>query len=502
MKTKDKVISLFITLVLSVLVFFVGANSKTYAQAVNVYEVYLNGKTIGLLDSKENFLKLVDQKQQEIKDKYGVSKVYPPTGLKIEEVATYNENIKTSEEIYNIIENKEPFTIDGYTVTIKYKDKEKSPIYIHMLKKEDFETAFYDTMSAFIGTEALDAYKNKTQAEITETGTKIESIYWNEDITIKEDYISTENYIFTNAADLSKYLLFGTVDRQKEYIVKDGDSIENIINENSLSIEEFLIANPTIPNKNVLLTANQVVSIGLISPVVTIMNDNQVVEDIVNKYTTEYQEDSNLTAGTKKVLQQGSNGLNRVTERIIYKNGAIEDLVIMKTTAITPTVNEIIVRGTKTYGGDYSYINTGSESWYWPTTSPYIITSHFGYRWGSLHKGIDISGSGFGSPIRSATDGTVTEVYKSCANYGYYGSQCGGEYGNYVRILTSDGTYSIYYAHMCKNITVNVGDKVSRGQIIGSMGDSGSSTGTHLHFQINNASSGSLVNPCRGPFSC
>lgn len=502
MKTKDIVLSIFITLALGALVFFVGSNRETYASPVAVYQVYLDGKVIGYLDSKTEFLNLVDQKQEAIKNKYGVDKVYPPTGLKIEEVTTYEDNIKSASEIYNTIENTDPFTIDGYIITIKYKDKDKSPVTINVLKKEDFETAFYNTMAAFVGRANLDAYKNKTQEEIKETGSKIESIYWDEDITTKESLIDTESTIFTNADDLSKYLLFGTTKKQKSYIVQDGDSIADIINNNNLSLEEFLIANPSIPNGNVLLTKDLEVNIGLISPIVTIVDEKEVVEDITNNYTTEYKDDDTMYYGSTKTIQNGINGQIRVTEQIQYKNGAIVQLVIPKKEEITPTTNEIIARGTKSYSGNYVYINTGNENWYWPTVSPYIITSPFGYRWGSLHRGIDISGCGYGSPIYSSTEGTVIETNTSCSsNGGSLSNQCGGEYGNYVKVATSDGKYTIIYMHMRNDIIVSVGSTVERGQKIGTMGNSGSSTGTHLHFQIND-SAGHALNPCKVAFSC
>lgn len=511
MKTKDILISITITLVLGIFIFFIGTKQETLLAPTEVYKVYLNGKSIGFLDSEKEFLDLVDKKQEELKKQYNVKNIYPPKGLKIEKISTYEEDIKSAEEIYQTIENTDPFTIDGYIVTIKYKDKSKDNRQIYLLNKEDFEKAFYNTVAAFVGTNELDNYNNNTQEEIKETGEKIENIYWDEDITIKEDRISTEQEIFTNDDDLSKYLLFGTTEKQKTYVVEDGDSIENIIEKNNLSIEEFLIANPTIPNGNVLLTENQQVSIGLISPIVTIVHEKEVVENITNKYTTEYKDDNSMYAGTKKTLQEGVDGVSKVTENIQYKNGAIEQLVIIKTEEIKPTVNKIVAKGTKTSGGswyggngysnNYTYINTGNDDWYWPTLSPYVITSGFKWRWGKHHDGLDISGCGFGSPIYSSTDGVVVEVINSCANKGSYGNSCGRQFGNMVRVSIDGGKYYVIYAHMKNDIKVKVGDKVKRGQRIGSMGSSGSSTGTHLHFEIDN-SSGTALNPCKVAFKC
>lgn len=506
MKPKEIIISLLVTIILGAFVIFICSNRKTNTEPQNVYEVFLNGKSVGLLDSKDDLLALVDDKQQEIKDKYNVEKVYPPATLKTIEKTTYSDNIKTADEIYHTIEYNEPFTIEGYTITIKYDDETKEPVVLQVLNKEDFASAFYSTMASFIGTKKLEEYKSKTQSEITETGTKIKSIYWDEEITIKKTYLNTNDYIFTNENDISKFLLFGTIEKQKEYTVKEGDSIDKILEDNTLNIEEFLIANPNIPNANALLTPGQTVSVGLISPIVTIVNENVVVEDIPSNYETEYQNDDTMYRGQTKVIQKGSNGLNRVTEEIQYKNGAIEKLVITKKSEITPTVNEIVAKGTKAYtgGGSTTYINTGSDTWYWPTTSPYIITSYVEPRWGSYHKGIDISGSGYGSPIRSSTDGVVIEIHNTCPNFGSgYRDMCGGSYGNYVFVSYNNDELIVKYAHMTKDIQVKVGDTISRGQIIGYMGSSGSSTGTHLHFELRKGSTyGQIVNPCRSVFKC
>ena len=176
MKKKEIIISILFTILISLLMYFLSSKKSEDLIPVDVYEVFVEGKSIGYLSNEEEFLKLVDDKQEAIKKNYGVDKVYPPNGLEIEKITTYNENIKSSEHIYNTIEHDSPFTIEGYTITIKYKDESKSPVVIHSLKKEYFEDAFYNLVSAFVGKDKLNSYKNKTQEEITDEGTKITSI--------------------------------------------------------------------------------------------------------------------------------------------------------------------------------------------------------------------------------------------------------------------------------------------------------------------------------------
>lgn len=102
-----------------------------------------------------------------------------------------------------------------------------------------------------------------------------------------------------------------------------------------------------------------------------------------------------------------------------------------------------------------------------PTTGRY--TSFYGARWGKFHRGIDISNN-IGTDICAAGDGVVIE-----SSYGY-------SYGYYVTIQHKYG-FKTRYAHLCKRL-VSVGDEVNQGDVIGLMGSTGVSTGSHLHYEI------------------
>lgn len=505
MKTKDKIITILITGVISIFVFFVGSFKTVESAPLELYQVYLNGEQIGFIEDKEEFLNLIDQEQSSIKEKYGVDKVYPPNGLEIKKEYTYNNKIDTVENVYNKIKNVEPFTINGYTITITYNDetsqnetetKKREPITLNVLKKDYFEEAMLNTIAAFIGEETLERYKNNNQLEITETGTTVENIYWDEDISIKKSYLSTEDFIFTNSEDLSKYLLFGTLEAQKTYIVQSGDDISQVAFNNNLSTEEFLIANPTFTSANVLLTSGQKVNIGLINPLVTIVHEAEVIEDVTEPFKTVYQEDDTKYIGNNTTIQEGEDGLTRVTEKILYKNGEIQTLYITNKSEIYPSVDKVVSKGTKqySYSGDYTYSSsTGNEDWTWPTITPYVITSRFGYRWGSLHAGVDISGCGHGSPIFAVQSGYVYEVETNKNKNS----------GLAIYIDHGNGYFTVYM-HMSK-LLVSAGQTVSRGQQIGQMGNTGYSTGTHLHLGVYKGKpyyGGTALNPCSSIFSC
>ena len=161
---------------------------------------------------------------------------------------------------------------------------------------------------------------------------------------------------------------------------------------------------------------------------------------------------------------------------------------------------------------NYSDINSSNTYW-WPIGSsetesidgitlaagdpiPTTITSEFGTRKDPLtgelssHTGTDIAandGSLGTINIIAAKGGTVIYPSESdninCSSSGNNKS-CGGGYGNYVMIEHNDGTITLY-GHLYENsITVRAGDLVMQGQVIGKMGSSGRSTGSHLHFEV------------------
>ncbi|MEN8253246.1 MAG: M23 family metallopeptidase [Patescibacteria group bacterium] len=116
---------------------------------------------------------------------------------------------------------------------------------------------------------------------------------------------------------------------------------------------------------------------------------------------------------------------------------------------------------------------TASGNFIWPASGR--ITQ--GYRF--YHRAIDIANKS-GGPILAADSGTVTTA-----------SWSGGGYGNHVVIDHGNGFYTLY-AHL-RVIQVKQGQRVNRGDLLGQMGNTGRSTGTHLHFEIRRG--GALDNP-------
>ena len=482
MSKKNKTKAIIITLILAVFVFLVGFTNEDNKMLNVKYQVYLDGNAIGIISDTKELYALINKEQSEIKNEYNVDQVYPPKGFEIESYLTYNDSLSSVGDIYNKIKNSKSFTVKGYTATISEQpnDNEEAKVKfrVNVLDKKIFEEAINNLIKSFVNTDKYQAYINGDQVEIKDTGSLIENIYFKENITIKENYLSIDDKIFKNSDELTKFLLFGDINATKNYTIKRGDTIKSISDENKLNTSEFLIANPQYKKESNILAVGDVVNVALADPKLTLVSEEYVIEDTEVKYDVDVKYDTTKPTSYKVVEKKGQNGIQRVAKHISYVNGAIQEessIDQAHTYMLKEVVNETIIRGSMNYSTNITgtYIDNG-QNWAWPTNSPYVISSGYGWRWGAFHAGQDITGTGYGSPIYSIGNGEVL--------YAGWGGMAGSDAGLNVVIDHKNGYYSLY-AHL-SDTYVNTGDQVSRKQKIGAMGKSGVATGTHLHLTI------------------
>ena len=175
----------------------------------------------------------------------------------------------------------------------------------------------------------------------------------------------------------------------------------------------------------------------------------------------EERADPTLLPGETRVLQDGSDGLEAVTERL---DGDGSGEVIASVTVAEPVSKVIAVgagSGQEAAAGRFQWPCRG------PVTSPFGARNIFGTE--DFHRGTDIAAP-LGTEIRAAAAGTVCLA----------GEQ--GSYGNLVQVDHGNG-YVTCYAH-CSELLVNEGDRVEQGQIVALVGTTGRSTGPHCHFEI------------------
>jgi murein DD-endopeptidase MepM/ murein hydrolase activator NlpD len=128
------------------------------------------------------------------------------------------------------------------------------------------------------------------------------------------------------------------------------------------------------------------------------------------------------------------------------------------------------IRSAQSAPSSAAAVTTGAPSaagFIWPVHG--VLTSYFGWRWGRMHEGIDLA-VGNGTPVVASAAGTVIVA-------GWMGG-----YGNLVVVDHGNGIATAY-AHNT-SVTVGVGQSVAQGQLVAYSGNTGNSTGPHVHFEV------------------
>lgn len=189
---------------------------------------------------------------------------------------------------------------------------------------------------------------------------------------------------------------------------------------------------------------------------------NSTLEEAV-PYQTTTQTDETLYIGEKVTVTKGISGKKEISQETVYKNGLAESSEIQSEKIVIEPVSEVIKVGTK----EKNILETGVI---WPLSKKGVISSRFGKRWGRIHEGLDIA-IGEGTAVLAGECGIVSYV-----------SENAGGYGKYIKISHGNGMETAY-AHLNK-INVTKGQAVRAGEVIALSGNTGRSTGPHLHFEV------------------
>ena len=208
----------------------------------------------------------------------------------------------------------------------------------------------------------------------------------------------------------------------------------------------------------------------------TLEERKQVAAETILRRRNDIASTRDRLAASQGELRTERNG-RRTTLAGVRKSrmAAQEDLAAMERSQAQIT-NALSGAGGRAFAPGAGPVKRGSGRLIYPING--LFTSPFGQRWGRLHAGIDISAP-TGTPIRAADSGRVVLAGVT------------GGYGNYTCIQHT-GSMSTCYAHQSR-IGVSGGQAVRQGQFIGAVGNTGNSTGPHLHFEVR--INGSPVDP-------
>lgn len=240
------------------------------------------------------------------------------------------------------------------------------------------------------------------------------------------------------------------------YVVQPGDSLSVIAENNNMSVEEIKMMNPHIESDDDIYYDDRL-NITVPRAAVQILVEKQ--ETYEEEYNADivYEDDADMYIGESQVIQEGTPGRHTVTDLVTYTGDLESGREQLQETVQVAAVAQIIRRGTKS-----------KPTYMFPVTN-WNVTSNFGYRWGRLHAGTDV-GVPIGTTVRASRGGQVITA-------GWVGG-----YGNCVMIDHGDGVVTLY-GHLSE-ISVSVGQYVDQGQQVALSGNTGRSTGPHLHFEI------------------
>ncbi|WNS75485.1 M23 family metallopeptidase [Bacillus sp. DTU_2020_1000418_1_SI_GHA_SEK_038] len=445
----------------------VSAHANT-EKLTTVYYVYVDKQYIGTVTDRTTIDGLIDTKLKEAQSsnenlKLSLNSEVTYVPEQVFHASFETNNTEIAEEVMKEIKvhaDASALIIDGNPVAYVQNSEEANEI----IKKLKLKYVSEEELNAV---EAIKASDNSTLPPLKENETRILDVELSKEVSIKTEKIEPAKIL--SVEDAVKLLEKGSLEEVK-YKVKEGDVLGGIAHAHNLKVKQLLDLNAGLTEDS-LLQIGQELNVTILKPFIHVIINKEYFTNEVIPFEKEVVENANMFKGDTKVKQEGKDGKRAATYRISVQNGQVITKEIVKEEILEQPVKHIVVKGTKVIP------SRGEGSFIWPTVGGYV-SSHVGYRWGRMHKGIDIARPS-NRTIKAADNGVVVSA-------GYQGS-----FGNKIVIDHKNG-YRTIYAHL-SSISVSPGQVVSKGSKIGVMGSTGNSTGVHLHFEL--YKNGALQNP-------
>ena len=366
----------------------------------------------------------------------------------------------------------------------KYDEKGKFAIELVQDEKREFNVLQAQVVEAD-GEEGMDLFPNAGVSEQIEQMMKacevevekdfedyelgLMSMYFPEDIEIVEAYLPVSQLIPVEQAIQEL-----TVEQEQQviYEVQSGDTLSEIAITMDIPMEDIVAMNDSLESVNSTLQIGQELIITVPEPELSVERKEVNYYEEIYDAEIVYIDVDDWYTYEKEVVQQPSAGFRKVVVEETYVNNEMVSREIVKEEVVMEAVEKIVKRGTKippTYIKPLSGGRTTSK--FGPRKAPKKGASTY-------HKGHDWA-TPTGTPIYASCGGTIKKA-------GW-----GSGYGYVVYIDHTDGRQT-RYAHLSK-VLVKAGQKVKQGEKIALSGNTGVSTGPHLHFEL--LIDGKQVNP-------
>ncbi|GAB6107562.1 LysM peptidoglycan-binding domain-containing M23 family metallopeptidase [Fusibacter bizertensis] len=311
--------------------------------------------------------------------------------------------------------------------------------------------------------EANQVIENLKAIYTTVEGSVIKDVYFSEEVKVEMGQIDIVDFTaYDTVDDTLAYIVKGTKE-EKKHVVQKGENYWVIAQYYGISPYDLESANPDV--KAETLQIGQEISLVVPKPLVSVCTVEEASYKDSIAFEVQYENSSSLYKGETKTKVNGVYGERAVVAEVIKENGREIGRTVLSEQIVSQPQTKVVYKGTKDPPP-----KMGSGVLKYPAASRGIITSEFGV-WRSYrrHTGIDIA-MNVGSSIKAADGGVVT--------YAGYSSS----YGKYI-IIDHGGNMTTLYAHNSQ-LLVSKGEKIYQGQTIAHSGNTGNSTGPHLHFEV------------------
>ena len=430
-----------------------------------IFHIYVGDQYIGAVSNEKAVQEIIASKEKEVGQQYKELSINASTSVKIIPEQVFSNGTKDVEILakleQSLVAKSQAFTlfVDNKPL-VSLKDAKAYEDTIRLLKLQYVSQQEMNSLHT-------DQQSTNQVSPLQSGETRLLNVSFKQGVSGVTQNVSPSTIVTPEKA--VQYLMTGSLE-QETYKIQSGDVLGSVAQKHNLTTAELLALNPSI-TVDTVLQIGQALNVTVAKPFVTleVKQEKKVIDTIPFKKIIE--EDPNMYKGEKVVKQQGVDGKKETSYLLTSENGTRTSKVALEEQIIQQPVDEIEIVGTKVIS------SRGTGEFTWPTVGGYI-SSQMGQRWGTVHRGIDIARPS-NYNILASDNGVVVAAGSS------------GSYGNRIVINHNNG-YTTLYGHL-SSINVEVGQVVEKGSVIGIMGSTGNSTGTHLHFEVEK--DGSLVNP-------
>ncbi|MBN1798801.1 MAG: M23 family metallopeptidase [Spirochaetales bacterium] len=439
-------------LYLSLLILGVFVFNLFVVDYIDGFKVYVNQKEIALVKDYEVIHSILASLEQEIESQHELDIVFDEYLLKYQKTESTLDNFTSLTSLEQSLKENVTYKCKCWSLVINGKEA------VYLKEKDNVEKLIKDLRNYYLPV----AGNNNEKISIKDVKI-LESFTIEPAHTYYPEILSEEN-AFT-------FLLEGTMEKVT-YRVKSGDNLYSIARDFRLDPNTLEEANPNIDPRRIQV--GDEINISMAKPLLNVEISYQHVYEEIIPAPIIVKRDNTMLRTQTVVEEPGESGNKRVFAEIVLNNGFIKTReVSMEEILKTPKLR-ILKQGTQRTPDDILVSST-----FLPPGIG-IITSRYGVRrWNKIHTGIDVA-VGTGTNVHAYRAGTI-----KFAGWNPWG------YGNLVIIDHGNGIET-YYAHNSV-IKVEVGDSVTKGQTIALSGNTGISTGPHVHFEVR--VNGQHINP-------